>query len=353
MAAAFRAQARSCATLGSPFMARLCTAMAERVHAGALSADHGSVAARLLDWPHDPTAAGDAVPLRLAAAAHALVLADRSPGLAAVYPPHQDRNDDADLWAAVTGAMAAEPGHFHRWLDSAPQTNEVRRASALYLGLMAVARRTRLPIVLSEIGASAGLNLALGQFGYRFGGRTFGAPAVPLVLEPDWQGPVPAPAAVAVQDAVGCDLNPLNPSQADDRLRLRSYLWPDQAERVRLTQHAIAIARQSPHTVRVQDAVGFLRDRLADRRPGAAHAVMQSVVWQYLPADDRRTIADLMARHGARADATAPLAWIQMEPDGQTPGAGISLTLWPGGTPQHLGRVDYHGRWLHAAERAA
>ena len=64
--AAFRDQARSCAALGSPFMARLMDLTAERLRPGTAVAD------RLLGWPGDVTSSGQSVPLRFAGALHAM-----------------------------------------------------------------------------------------------------------------------------------------------------------------------------------------------------------------------------------------------------------------------------------------
>lgn len=75
---AFRAQSRACDELGSPFMAALLSEAAGEVGRA------GSISGLLASWPGDPVA--DAVPLRLAAALHALVLSDAAPELAAFHP---------------------------------------------------------------------------------------------------------------------------------------------------------------------------------------------------------------------------------------------------------------------------
>ena len=77
---AFLAQATACADLDSPFMARLCRVMAER-----LTPDT-PLSRRLFDWPGDLSPRGASVPLRLAGALHALVLRGDA-ALRAVYPP--------------------------------------------------------------------------------------------------------------------------------------------------------------------------------------------------------------------------------------------------------------------------
>ena len=86
----FREQARSCAKMGSPFTARVCALVADRMQAG------GAVADRILGWPGDASYQGATVALRLAGGLHGLVLEGAAPGLAAVYPPHE--SDDAALW---------------------------------------------------------------------------------------------------------------------------------------------------------------------------------------------------------------------------------------------------------------
>ncbi|GGH58141.1 hypothetical protein GVY41_14925 [Frigidibacter albus] len=56
--------------------------------------------------------------------------------------------------------------------------------------------------------------------------------------------------------------------------------------------------------------------------------------------------AALLAEADARATPQPPLARFGMEADGAAPGAGLTLTLWPGGTPQPMDRFDFHGCWI-------
>ena len=54
----------------------------------------------------------------------------------------------------------------------------------------------------------------------------------------------------------------------------------------------------------------------------------------------------MIAKVGEKATAEAPLAWLQMEGDGQAPGVAITLKLWPRGGTRLIGRTDLHGRWV-------
>ena len=52
-----------------------------------------------------------------------------------------------------------------------------------------------------------------------------------------------------------------------------------------------------------------------------------------------------------RATKAAPVAWLGMEADSDSPGAGMTLRLWPEDRTVTLGRVDFHGRWLRWSPR--
>jgi hypothetical protein len=332
---AFAQQGRACARLGSPFMARLMALCAERLAPG------GAVADAVLGWPGDPGPAAESPALRLAGGLHGLVLSGADPALAAVYPP-AEATDDA-LWAAVAGALARHPGRLTEALGRAPQTNEVRRAAALIPALALVARATGRPLALWELGCAAGLNLRCDRFRLSAGGVRFGPEGAAVRLAPDWAGGVPAPVALDVVERRGVDVAPLDPAAAGDRLRLLSYLWPDQPERRALTAAALDLARAVPAEIVRTDAAAWLEGALARRRAGVATVLFHTVAWQYLPAEARARGERAIAAEGARATAAAPLARIGMEADGHRD-AGLSVQVWPGGARHALARVDFHGR---------
>lgn len=340
IAAAFRRQARACRDLGSPFTARLCDLFTARpIGAPAL-------ARAVYGWPGDPTPAGENLPLRLAGALHALVLDGRSPALTAVYPPCHDDADDARLWAAVDSALTAHEDMVLDRLRLAPQTNEVRRSGALLPGFLAIARRFGKPMMISEIGASAGLNLVWDRFAYRLGERPWGAQSSPVQIRPDWSG-APAPVAdIAILGRAGCDLAPLDPGDPADCTRLLSYIWADQDDRLERTRAALALAAAHPERVAGAAAGDWLEERLRRPHPRAVHVVCHSIVWQYLGKEERERCRSALAAAGQLAGQDAPLAWLRMEVDGRKPGAALTLTLWPGGAEYALGRADFHGRWV-------
>ncbi len=328
--AAFARQGPTCDALGSPFMGRLMPLIGERLERG------NAVADRILDWPGDTTAAGDSVPLRLAGALHALKLDGLA--LEEVYPPN-DVDDDM-LWHAANAALVAHETRLMTWLDSPPQTNEVRRAAVLLPALARVAEMFDQPVELLELGTSAGLNLRCDQFSLDLPGGGLGKPRSSVKLQPEWTGPCPAGPLPSIAARRGVDLNPLDPLQAEDRLRLLAYVWPDQPERISRTCAAIDIAGQIPADISSGDAGQWLEQRLTQPADGVVRVVFHTVAWQYFPdATKARAIR-------AMQQTTSPLVQIGMEADdGQ--GAGITLTTWPSGETRSLGRASFHGLWVN------
>lgn len=297
----------------------------------------GVIRDRIFAWEGDLTPRGQSVSLRLAGALHSLRLNGHAV-LDAVYPLAQVTDDE--LWDAVSATLVSDEATINEWLNSAPQTNEVRRSAALISVGHWLAGRFGLPIRTSELGASAGLNLNWDRYALEANGQRFGPADAVLTLTPDWTGPVPPLVAPRVVERAGVDLNPLDPKT--DALRLQAYLWPDQPHRLELTNAAIAAA-DTP--VAQGDAVDWLAGRLA-HQPDQLHLIYSTVAWQYFPAKKQAEGTALIEAAGATATDDTPLAWFSMESDGGDPGAAMTLRLWPGDLHVDLGRVDFHGRWV-------
>ena len=336
----FHKQAIPCEALGSPFTARLCILMAEKLTATR------AVGERILNWPGISSGTNDALALRVCGALHSLVIDGRSAALAQVYPPnHHNISDDA-LWQAIDEAFGEHAEFILLRIKSAPQTNEVRRASILLPGFSEIARQTGLPLVLSELGASAGLNLNWDKFHYEIGDQSWGDENSSVRLAPEWQGKPYVLRPVEVISRAGCDLYPLVVSDQTKQKRLLSYIWPDQSERIVRTKAAIDIAVEAGTKITRADAIDWLDARLQTRNEGAIHVVYHTIAWQYFPDDVQKRGITLMQEAGKQASRDAPLAWLRFEMDGKSPGAALTLTMWPTGEEFYLARADFHGRWI-------
>lgn len=338
VAESFARQAAACDALGSPFTARICRLLAERLDP---ASEFGR---RITAWPGSP--GEDALALRAAGGLNALARSGRCAALTVAYPPNMV--DDTALWAALREAIAAHDSFLAGYLDSPPQTNEVARSNAILGGCLCVAAATGKPLEVLEIGSSAGLNLAFDRYRYDLGGgRAWGAPDAAVRIAARWEGdPPPLDAPLMVARRAGCDLAPLDPAAPRDRERLLSYVWPDQSERIARTVAALGLAAEDARHVERADAASWIEARLGEPAPtGHARVIFHTIVWQYLPRATRERIEAAIGAAGRAATVDTPLAWLTVEADGRTDSAAIGLTLWPSGAGIRLGRADFHGRW--------
>lgn len=336
-----RAQQQGCAVGGSPLYTRILDDVAADVR------HDGPCRSALDPYGHEPLAA--AVALRLLAAVHELVLTGRAPLLARHYPSTGGTPGPGAGTDFV--ATVAEHGEWVTRQTGVPiQTNEVGRSASLLGGFLAVAA-AGLPLRVLEVGASAGLNLLFDQFRYEADGAAFGPPDAPVRFVEPWDGRGPDLAVpLAVSERRGCDLRPLDPTDAGHRLRLRACLWPDQPARRARLDGALAVARSVPATVDRADAATWVVEQLAQPRPGLATVVVHSIVAQYLEPATRQRLERSIRAAGERATPDAPVAWLRMEP-ASTEEADVRLTCWPSSRPVReriLAHSGFHGppvRW--------
>lgn len=335
----FASQAEACDQLGSPFTATLCRVLADNLD---LSTRFGRT---ILEWPSDVFA--DNVALRACGALHALARSGWEPDVTGAYPPHP--YTPHALWIAIGEALRHQDSFLTERLRSAPQTNEVARSGAVLGAMLIIAERTRLPLAVYEIGASAGLNLSFDRYRYRLGNNMYwGSPEAPLSIENQWRGsplpPLDAPLSVVSRH--GCDLRPINAGDADDRDRLLSYIWADQAARLQRTELALALTAREGLRIDRDDAAFWLERQFSEPpQPGTTRVAMHTIMWPYMPKETQTRIEDLLDRLGAEATADTPLARLSIEPD-DTPGsARVDMSLWPTRETITLARMDFHGRW--------
>ena len=342
----FREQARYCQEYGSPFTAQLLDRCADDIE------QSGPVARLVGGWPTNPRA--DALSLRVAGALHAAALTERDAALAAAYPARNPGWRMEEIWPLAHAFLQREAEWVAQFLKSAPQTNETRRSIALLAGFLALAKQWSGPMDMLEIGASAGLNLNWDKFTYRTDTWSWGDPG-PVLIDTAWTGPAP-PTDVRplVRQRAACDLNPLDIRDPDARLRLRSYIWPDQSDRLARFGGAVGLALDSNVRVERADAAEWLKDKLASRAADGSTVVYHSIFLQYPPREVRNAIIAAIKEAGASATSDAPLAWVRVEPEALTDRiAGsvrcvIDLTVWPGGERRILGYTDGHVRTIEA-----
>ncbi|MES1212625.1 MAG: DUF2332 family protein, partial [Leifsonia sp.] len=192
------------------------------------------------------------------------------------------------------GAPAAPGAEWRRWVvehwpaieDAArtrrTQTNEVGRCIPMLIGLDRVSG----PIALIELGAAAGLCLAVDRYSYCFDdGPVLGQGAPLLTATTTGTGVAPERLPQLVWRR-GVDLAPLAVTDPDDVRWLEALLPPDRPERRARLAAAVATVRDDPPTVVPGDALAALPDLLAAARaeaPGSTPVIAALGTLVYLP----------------------------------------------------------------------
>lgn len=228
------------------------------------------------------------------------------------------------------------------------QTNDVRRCGPLSLALARVPG----PVSLLEVGASAGLALALDRYGYRSGGSSWGDPASPVQLDLDVSGPgAPGRAPLRLPEVVrrtGVDLAPVDPSSDEEVRWLDALLPAEAAGRRGLLARAVRVTRDAPPALVAADAVAALSDPLLTvPAPGSTLVVVTTGVLVYLPGGRRQAFTESVAALDARwisYERTGSLHAVAV-PEGVDPADPAAFaTLALDGVPLAVG--DAHGTRL-------
>jgi len=341
----FRLQSRFCGEFDSLFMKDLLTAAADDIEAG-------GICARLTDggWGN-PRA--DAVSLRLAGALHAAALTGRDPKLATEYPGVKSDWSVDRVWPVAQAFLVREEAWVRDFMKSPPQTNETARAAGLACGFMWLAQKSPQPFHMLELGASAGLNLNWDRFCYtylRWGRDKVKGPVIPTRIE----GPAPGWQDIAIDSRSACDQYPVDPSNPQDRLRLQSYIWADQAARMERLNEALELSHRSGLKVEKADAAEWVKRKLTGQLPAGTTVIYHSVFFQYPPREVRQAISEAIEEAGTRATPDRRLGWVRFEPESLVGGERgspryvLNVVSWDGAGRREatLAEVDPHGRSL-------
>jgi hypothetical protein len=313
-----------------------------------------------------------ATSLRWAGALHHLALRGLSPW-ADLWPPATSIDDvsagqlDSALDQAVRAAWSEQGPAVQRALALPPQTNEVQRSAALLPGLLTVAADTGWPLVLLEVGASAGLNLWCERYhhehdhehGHDHGVWVWGQADSRVRLRSEWQGPAPQVVPLHISRRAGCDAAPVDLRQPGESQRLASFIWPDQRDRLARLRaacdQALQCMQQENLAVEALPAATFVQRELQTLAPGQTTVLMHSVVWQYIEPSQQAQISAAVLAAATRASSASPLAWLRFEPGAKLVGMELRLRLWRGqaddGQDRLLARCHPHGariEWLAA-----
>jgi hypothetical protein len=276
-------------------------------------------------------------------AVHALLLAGVDHELAGYFPSIVGTDarppDDAAGPALADFCATFEPELAALIETRLVQTNVVKRALALQLGLAAIGRTGTAPVHLVEVGASAGLLLRFDRYGYTLGGRSFGDKRSPVQIAAEWRGEAAPPDLDTVPplaSVTGIDLHPLDARDADDCRWLEALVWPENRAEADLLQRALAIVAEDPPPIHAGDAVDVCPALAADLPPGQPRVVFHSMTRMHVPPDRLQAFDAALAILGR----DGPLYHLSLEGQGELDLRG------PDGTVTHLARVGGRIEWV-------
>ncbi len=296
-----------------------------------------------------------AVPLRLAGGLHHLHLTGAEDALWPVYA--QEVTDQAAVDALVAQVVARHDDALLPWFDSPPQTNEAGRSASFMAGLLWLSAHGIGPrFALNELGASAGINTMMERYFYDLGGVQAGPVASPMRIKPEWRGaPLfsgpPPSAPVEIVSIKGCDQSPQDLADPASALRIKSYVWPENADRIARMDAAIALAAECAPDVVEADAADWVEALLAEpQEDGIVRVIHHSIVWQYIPTPAQHRITHAIETAGAAATPDRPLVWMMLETNRATFAHELTVRVWDGGEHKGalhlLGAAQAHGAWV-------
>jgi hypothetical protein len=278
-------------------------------------------------------------PNLLFAAIQHLLMDGADPGLAAYYRSLVDEPLPPTGVGPVFRAFVL--GHEDRIVEMAntrhTQTNECRRCVAL-LPLVMMAPFHRFHLV--DVGASAGLNLGLDRYHYRFDDLEWG-PASPVVLTAESRGVTPSLHEIEVLSRIGLDLNPLPPGDSEARRWLDALIWPEHEERRSRLRQALGFVSGLPLQMIAGDALTTL-PRALDSLPGDDPAVvMNSFSFAQFGPEGRAEIEAISGRARERRPVfRATMELFDASDD------WARLVIDDGSGPETVGQAHPHGEWI-------
>ena len=299
---------------------------------------------RMANWPG--LTLKDAMPLRINGGLHNLVLTGEDTRLGAVYGGQITDQNAVD--ALVCELVETYDTRLLPWLDGPPQTNEAGRSASLMAGLLWLAQHVPAKFEMLELGASAGINTMMERYFFDLGGVTTGPETSPMRIAPEWNGSPPPATSPDIISIRGCDVGPIDLSDPESALRLKSYVWPEASARMGRIDAAVQLASEKPPEVAHLDAAAFVQEALAKpQEQGVTRVLFHSIVWQYIPDDQQQAVQAAMAAAASSATEDRPLAWISLETNRETFRHELHVRYWPGdGEPALLACAHPHGAWV-------
>ncbi len=287
----------------------------------------------------------------LLAAVQYLLVADPAHPLAQWYPSLGGSRTDGDLEDHFAAFVLERRTHIAELIAvRRVQTNEVARCCFLLPAYNLVNRLSGLPIALIEVGSSAGLNQNVDRYHYRYESETtvvetgIGS-VVKLTCHTGATVPAEATGLPDIGWRRGLDTHPVDVTDPDQARWLKALVWADQVTRHERLAAALEVARQHKPIIVRGDALGAVRQLVAQAPPEMALVVQHSFVINQLSRTDRARFAALLDR--LAGEVNRPIYRIGAEWYDLDRVTILELTVHgPDPLARELALVHFHGAWI-------
>jgi hypothetical protein len=235
-------------------------------------------------------------------------------------------------WDDVHGALTDEAEFLRGWVATERvQTNEPQRCWWLVPCFLEVARRRGVEVLdCVELGCSGGLNLVWDRYGYAYDAAWL--PGEPELAGDERSSVPPALFAWApvVRSRVGVDVDPPDLRTEDGVLRLKAFVWADQAARLERIDRCVEVWRRDPPEI----VVGDLLDELPALLERGPNLVWSTAALDYLSTERQARVRELIAT------ASVPFVETARPVDGSHDYYGLFVD------GEEVAHAEFHGAWL-------
>ncbi|HWK21449.1 DUF2332 domain-containing protein [Bacillus sp. J37] len=224
------------------------------------------------------------------------------------------------------------------------QTNEVRRCAYLYPVFSFIFEETKKPLALIEIGTSAGLQLLWDNYSYSYNtGEVVGDKNSKLNISSEIIGGItpflplnPPP----ISTRIGIDLNIVDLNDYEEYLWLKSLIWPEHKERLKMFESAASYIKDYPVQLIEGDGVTLLREIVENVPKNSSICIFHTHVANQMPLEIKELLLNNIESIGLERDVFHIYNNIQDR--------NLHLDYFLNGVEhkQTIAETDGHGRWF-------
>lgn len=224
------------------------------------------------------------------------------------------------------------------------QTNEVRRCTYLYPVFCAVFEKIKKPLALIEIGTSAGLQLLVDKYLYSYGGNEiYGKDNSNLILTAKLEGensPYLSKTPPPIAFRIGMDLNTIDLNDEDQRLWLKSLIWPEHKERLEVLDNAASYIKEYPVHLIEGDGISLLRNYVENISRDYIVCIFHTHVANQMTLEMKKNLLSVVESIGKERDVFHIYNNIQDR--------YLHLDSFLNGVERNhtIAETDGHGRWF-------